>query len=50
LKLIPEGIRKAVESGTRLIASVNIDAKSSEELYLKDFLLAPQADPNDGLA
>lgn len=48
-KLIPEEIRHLVGPGVRLLSSVNIEAKSSDDLYFRDFELAPNPDPEDGL-
>lgn len=35
---------------TLFTANVNIDARTSEELYFENFKIAPEPDPNDGLA
>lgn len=48
-KLIPEEIRDSVNPGVRLLSSVNIEAKSSDDLYFSGFELAPNPDPEDGL-
>lgn len=50
LSLIPVGIQASVASGTRLFALVNIGADDSQDLYFDSFELAPEPDPNNGLA
>lgn len=50
LSLIPAALHGSVVAGTRLFASVNIGAEDSQELYFDGFELAPEPDPNNGLA
>jgi len=40
----------SIEMGMRFIADVNIGARSAEELFFENFELAPEPDPNNGLA
>ena len=39
-----------LEPGMMFIADVNIDARNVDELFFENFELAPEPDPNDGLA
>jgi hypothetical protein len=48
--LVPEDIREALKPNVRLFAQVNIGAETSDDLYFKNFELAPEPDKNDGLA
>jgi CheY-like chemotaxis protein len=50
LSLIPVELQQSVSAGTRLFASVNIGAEDSQDLYFDGFELAPEPDPNNGLA
>ena len=50
LSLIPVQLQPSVGAGTRLFASVNIGAEDSQDLYFDNFELAPEPDPNNGLA
>jgi hypothetical protein len=49
IKLIRNIDQALIQPGLRLLASVNIDARESLELYFSDFQLAPEPDPEDGL-
>jgi hypothetical protein len=44
LSLIKQDIQVDVQLGTRLFAEVNIGAEDPQELYFKDFELAPESD------
>jgi len=50
--IIPPGIIDEIVSrdGVRLFARVNIGAESAQDLFFDDFEVAPEPDPNDGLA
>lgn len=49
LKLIRDVDEALIQPGLRLLATVNIDARDSLELYFSDFQLAPEPDMGDGL-
>lgn len=49
LSLIKHEIQADIQPGTRLFAQVNIGAEDPQELYFRDFQLAPEPDSNDGL-
>lgn len=48
--LVPEHIRYVLKPNFCLFAHVNIGAGTSDDLYFKNFELAPEPDENDGLA
>ena len=48
--LIPESILESVQPGTHLFAKVNVGAVRPEDLFFKDFEIAPEPDEDDGLA
>jgi hypothetical protein len=50
LKLIRPELQHLAVPGRVFFASVNIGADRDEDLFLTDFELAPEPDPNDGLA
>jgi hypothetical protein len=50
LSLIPLELQSSIQRGTRLFAAVNIGADDSQDLYFDTFELAPEPDPDDGLA
>lgn len=50
LQMLPESLRASVRDGARLISTVNIGASTSDQLYFDGFTVAPDLDPNDGLA
>jgi len=50
LSLVPEPLHAALQPDTWLLAKVNVGADRSEDLYFKDIRLAPDPDPDDGLA
>lgn len=50
LSLVQSELQHNVQIGTRLFAQVNIGAENPQELYFKEFELALEPDPNDGLA
>lgn len=49
LSLVAPDLRPHVKPQARLLASVNIGATNSDELFLRDFELAPPIDEDDGL-
>ncbi len=50
LKLVPEELRSKIVRDARLFADVNIGATNGSELFFENIMLAPDPDPNDGLA
>lgn len=50
LDLLKTELRPLVKEGVRFFAQVNIGSRRPEDLYLTDFELAPEPDPDDGLA
>lgn len=48
--LVPEHLHSALGPDVWLLAGVNVGAEKSEDLFFKDVSLAPEPDPNDGLA
>jgi hypothetical protein len=50
LDLIDRYLHDRVESGRHFFARVNTCAEREEDLFFYDFELAPEVDPNDGLA
>ena len=50
LSLIARELWPQVKSQARLLANVNIGATNSDELFLRDFEVAPPIDEDDGLA
>ncbi len=50
LDLIDRQLHGRVESGRHFFARINIGAEREEDLFFGDFELAPEVDPNDGLA
>jgi hypothetical protein len=50
LDLIEPELRDLATPGQVFFAMVNIGAERDEDLFFGDFELAPEADPNDGLA
>jgi hypothetical protein len=50
LDLIAHDLWDAVRAGAYFIAFVNRGAEKEEDLFLERFELAPEVDPNDGLA
>jgi hypothetical protein len=43
-------LQDVLTSETRLFARVNIGAENADDLYFRDFELAPEPDDDDGLA
>ncbi len=50
LSLVPTNIQEKVERDVLLLANVNVGAKKAQDLFFEDIELAPELDPNDGLA
>ncbi|MCI0721755.1 MAG: hypothetical protein L0338_22710 [Acidobacteria bacterium] len=48
--VFPDNIRNQLVGGQRYVAMVNIGAANSDELYFENIALAPDPDPDDGLA
>lgn len=48
--LLPQRLRDSLDVGVAYIAGVNIDAENSEDLFLCDFELVPNPNPDDGLS
>jgi len=48
--LMPSQIVAELKPGSRLLAMVNIGANDATELYLYDFEIAPDTDPQNGLS
>lgn len=48
--LVPEHLHSALAPDVWLLALVNVGADKPEDLFFKDMSLAPEPDPDDGLA
>jgi len=48
--LIPDDVKEKLDRDVWLFAHVNVGAKKAEDLLFEDIVLAPEPDPNDGLA
>ena len=50
VSLIPDDLHSKVEPEAAFFAKVNIGTEKAEDLYFKEFELAEEPDPDDGLA
>ena len=48
--LVPQNLQARLDRGVLLLAEVNVGAKKAEELSFEAIRLAPELDPDDGLA
>ena len=50
VSLVPPNLRSNLDRDVLLLAEVNVGAKKAEDLFFEAIRLAPELDPNDGLA
>ena len=50
VSLVPPNLRANLDRDVLLLAEVNVGAKKAEDLFFEAIRLAPELDPDDGLA